>query len=66
MIFNDKQYNEGEESEDVHQTAHQRCDVGVVEENTDEVAHGYDGQAVVHKVQEQERCIWFGKDVTHF
>lgn len=66
MIFNDKQHNEGEEGEDVHKTAHQRCYVGVVEENADEVAHGYDGQAVVHEVQEKERCVCFGKDVTHF
>lgn len=66
MILDDEQHNEGEEGEDVHKTAHQSCYVGVIEENTDEVAHGYDGQAVVHKVQEQEHCVCFGKDVTHF
>lgn len=66
MILDDKQHDEGEEGEDVHETAHQGCYVGVIEENTDEVAHGYDGQAVVHKVQEQEHCVCFRKDVTHF
>lgn len=66
MILNDKKDDEREEGEDVYETAHQGCDIGVIEEHTDEVAHCYDGQAVVHKVQEQERCARFGKDVTHF
>lgn len=66
MILNDKKHDEGEEGEDVYETAHQGCYIGVIEEHADEVAHCYDGQAVIRKVQEQECCVRFGKDVTHF
>lgn len=66
VVLDDEQHDEGEEGEDVHEAAHQGSNVGVVEENTDEVAHGYDGQAVVHQVQEQECCVCFGQDLTHF
>lgn len=66
VVLDDEQHNEGEEGEDVHEAAHQGRDVGVVEENTDEVAHGNDGQTVVHQVEKKERCVCFGKDLTHF
>lgn len=66
MILNDKQDNEGEKGQDVDKAPNQSSNVGVVEEDTDEVAHGYDGKAVVHEVQEQDHHIDFGKDVPNF
>ena len=43
MILHDQQDNEGEKSQDVDKTPNQCSNVCVVEEDTDEVAHGYDG-----------------------
>ncbi|ETE57847.1 hypothetical protein L345_16436, partial [Ophiophagus hannah] len=58
--------NEGEKGQDVDQAANQSSNVCIVEENTNEIAHGYDGEAVVQNVQEQDRNIYFWEDTPKF
>lgn len=66
LILNNQQDNEGEKGQDVDQAANQSSNVCIVEEYTDEIAHGYDGEAVVQKVQEQDHNIYFWKDIPKF
>lgn len=61
LILNCNQNNKWEKGNDVDEASDQSCNVGIVEENTDEVAHGDHWEAVVRKVQEQNEAIRFGK-----
>lgn len=63
LIVNCHHNDEGEKSDDVDEASNQSCDVGVVKEGTDEVAHGNNREAVVRKIQEQNEPICFRKNI---
>lgn len=63
LILNCNQDDKWEKGNDVDEASNQSCNVGVVEEDTDEIAHGDHGEAVVRKVQEQNEAVCLRKDV---
>lgn len=63
LILNRNQNNKWEKGDDVDEASNQSCNVGVVEEDTDEIAHGNHWEAVVRKVQEQNEAICLGKNI---
>lgn len=63
LIINCNQDNKWEKGNDVDEASNQSCNVGVVKEDTDEIAHGDDREAVVREIQEQNEPVCFGKNI---
>lgn len=63
LILNCNQNNKGKKSNDVDEASNKGCNVGVVEEDTDKIAHGNNWEAVVRKIQEQNETICFRKNI---
>lgn len=63
LIVNGDQDNKREEGNDVYEASDQRGNVSVVKEDTDEIAHADDWEAIVRKVQEQNEPVGFGKNI---
>lgn len=66
LILHCDQNNKWEKGNDVDKAADESCDVGVVEEDTDKVAHRNNWEAVVRKIQEQNEPICLRKNIAEF
>lgn len=63
LIFNCNQNNKWKKGNDVNEASDQSCNVGAVEEDTDQIAHGDNREAVVRKIQEQNEPVCFRKNI---
>lgn len=63
LILHCNQNNKWKKGNDIDQASNQSCNVGVVEEDTDKIAHGNNWKAVVQKIQEQNESVCFRKNI---